>query len=432
MAARTDHEARAASPPRPGHSEAPTPPDAPAPSPDAAASLDQDFAACLALRHIAGLGTRGARRLLDHYGQAAKALADCRAWDGLGLTRQGPARAAASGAWRRAAETERAMAAGKNLSAISWGHPAYPDLLREIADPPLLLYVLGDLDLLANPGVAVVGARRCSRYGFESAARLSAELSAAGLTVISGLAHGIDRQAHIGGLSGVGRSIAVLGTGLDLVYPDTNLDVWKALAEHGLILSEFAPGTPARPAHFPIRNRVISGLSLAVVVIEAAARSGSLITARLAAEQGREVLAMPGPVTLPTFEGCHDLIGKGAYLARSAEDVLAALGPRLRREISGARSVRRAAPVRPGRAPSPPSPPPPSGPDIVETVPGPPERLTETEAGILDRLRGGRLHIDVLARELGLASAVASRTLLALELRGLVRKWPGMYYGVEQ
>lgn len=431
-------------------------------TPDPAASIDDDangrlaaeYWSCLLLRHCPGLGARTWKKILSRFESAREALDARRSWRRMGLVDARQEKASLSDAGEEAAEREYEAAREKSLSVLTWFDPRYPDALKELPDPPVLLYFLGDLSLLSGPCVALVGARSCSRYGYESALAIARDLSAAGVTVVSGLAHGIDRQAHLGGLSGVGGSIAVLGTGLDLVYPDTNLDVWKELAASGLILTEFGPKTRPAAGNFPVRNRIISGLSLGVVVIEAAARSGSLITARLAMEQGRDVFAMPGPTSLPTFRGCHDLINQGAYLAASAEDILRELKPRLE---AGLAAPKRAPAREPSRvvAAAPPSSasrvrsktPPllretaPSAPKRVpvsvnktaprSAPPGPPDysSLSGAELAVMEWLATREWeHMDAIGRELGLESGQVSRALLTLELEGLVTKRPGMYY----
>ena len=203
--------------------------------------------------------------------------------------------------------------------------PAYPELLARIVDPPPLLYVQGRVELLARTSVAVVGSRNATRQGCLNARALAQGLSHAGVTVVSGLALGIDSAAHEGGLEGEGSSIAVVGTGLDRVYPKSNHGLAHRLAERGCVISEHALGTGALAHHFPRRNRIISGLANGVLVVEAAAQSGSLITARLAADQGRDVFAVPGSIHAPLSKGCHQLIRDGAMLVESVSDILAAL-----------------------------------------------------------------------------------------------------------
>jgi len=390
----------------------------------------------LRLRHCPGLGPRTWKRILGRYDTATAAVAAVRDLGPQGLCDDAVAGALARGIGADIARKEVDAAAALGLVPLPFSHPAYPARLRDIPDPPVLLYVLGDASLLGRASVALVGARQCSRYGFDTALRIATDLSAAGVTVVSGLAFGIDRQAHLGGLSGPGSSVAVLGTGLDLVYPDANLDVWRELAANGAIVSEFSPGTPPLGQNFPIRNRIIAGLTLGVMVVEAAARSGSLITARLALDQGREVFALPGPVNLPTYAGCHTLLGQGATLVQSAADILSALERDLRASLEATpatppapsrphRTPQAAPPARP-RAPARETPPP------VTPTPTAPPRLDALETAVLARLAdGARHHIDALARELDSASGAVSRAVVTLELKGLVRKWPGMYYSRE-
>jgi len=458
----------------------PTPP-AQAASEASHTALAEEYWACLLLRRCPGLGARTWKKILSSFKSAREAFDERASWRRMGLVDSRQERAILSGAAEEAARREYELVCDKGLSVLTFHDPRYPARLRELPDPPVILYFLGDLSYLDGPGCALVGSRTCSRYGFDSALSIARGLSAAGVTVISGLAYGIDRQAHLGGLSGPGGSVAVLGTGLDLVYPDANLDVWKRLAESGLILTEFPPGTRPCASNFPVRNRIISGLSLGVAVVEAAARSGSLITARLAMEQGREVFAMPGPATLPTFRGCHDLISQGAFLITSAEDVLRELAPQLEaalRDRAGrgdgpadsgesSRRVRidppgaadaamraksalppllreppagerphaascdkrkKGAQGRPGNAPV--------SSDASQVTEGAGcadaevlATLGETERATLSWLAGREsAHIDAIGRELGLSSGEASRVLLILELGGLVRKRPGMYY----
>jgi DNA processing protein len=199
-------------------------------------------------------------------------------------------------------------------------------MLLEIADPPLMLYAKGRLDLLASRALAVVGSRNATAQGVANAEKFSEVLSGAGLTISSGMALGIDTAAHRGGLRGVGSTVAVIGTGADIVYPARNRELAHRIAAEGCIVSEYALGTPALAANFPRRNRIISGLARGVLVVEAAAQSGSLITACVAAEQGRDVFAIPGSIHSPLSKGCHQLIKQGAKLVESAQDILEELG----------------------------------------------------------------------------------------------------------
>jgi DNA processing protein len=199
---------------------------------------------------------------------------------------------------------------------------AYPKALLDVADPPLMLYAKGRLECLSSPALAVVGSRNATAQGIINASKFSEVLSQAGLTIISGMALGIDAAAHQGGLRGAGSTVAVIGTGADIAYPARNRQLAQQIAAEGCILTEYALGTPPAASNFPRRNRIISGLAQGVLVIEAAAQSGSLITARMAAEQGRDVFAIPGSIHSPLSKGCHLLIKQGAKLVESAQDVL--------------------------------------------------------------------------------------------------------------
>lgn len=205
---------------------------------------------------------------------------------------------------------------------LTWEHDAYPDLLREIHDPPVVLYAIGDLAALKQPCIAMVGTRKPSVSGSETAEHFAFELASRQITVVSGLALGIDARAHTGCVAAGGKTIAVMGTGIDRIYPRQHHQLADKLSKNGLLLSEFPLNSPSSAGHFPRRNRIISGLSLATLVVEAALRSGSLITARLALEQNREVMAVPGSIHNPQSRGCHFLLQQGAKLVTSTEDIL--------------------------------------------------------------------------------------------------------------
>ncbi|MFY8274628.1 DNA-processing protein DprA [Pseudoalteromonas sp. SSDWG2] len=221
----------------------------------------------------------------------------------------------------------------QSISVISMASPFYPTLLFELPDPPPLLFCHGDVALLEQQQIAIVGSRGASAAGMRHAFNLAADLSRAGMVITSGLAMGIDTQAHVGALNHYGSTIAVLGTGVDVCYPRRNQAVWSQIAEQGLLVSEFLPGTVAKAQHFPRRNRIIAGLSLATVVIEAEQKSGSLITAELAMDYNREVMAMPGAVNNPYSKGCHALIKQGAALIENSTDVLNELGCSLQKGL---------------------------------------------------------------------------------------------------
>jgi len=276
---------------------------------------------------------------------------------------------------------------------IDRGDAEYPAHLREIPAPPDRLWVRGGLvdeDALA---VAIVGSRRATPFGLELAERLAGDLAARGITVVSGLARGIDSAAHRGALEARGRTIAVLGSGVDVVYPPENRRLAARIAERGALVSQFAPGAPALAHHFPVRNRIIAGLSLGVVVVEAAEQSGTLITAGHAGDLGREVMAVPGRAGAPTSRGTHKLIRDGAALVESWEDVVALLPARWRACMA---------------AVAPPS------------SPGP-----EPEDSLLSLIGAEPVSMEELIERSGLAASRAAARLLALELEGRIRQLPG-------
>ena len=268
-----------------------------------------------------GLGPSALLRLLDGLGEPEHVLAADEAQLRQYVT---AAQAAAIRQIRESPPDEpwRDWLAQPGNRLLTLADADYPRLLLQMPDPPILLYAKGRLELLGNPSLAVVGSRNATQPGIRHAEQFAEHLSQAGLTIISGMASGIDAAAHRGGLRGSGSTIAVVGTGLDRVYPASNRELAHRIAEEGLLLSEFPLGYPPLAANFPKRNRIISGLALGCLVVEAAPQSGSLITARLAAEQGREVFAIPGSIDAPQARGCHQLIKQGAKLVDGAEDIL--------------------------------------------------------------------------------------------------------------
>jgi len=311
------------------------------------------------------------------------------------------------------AEARTELAAGRRAGArpVFRGQPGYPAILAEITDAPPMLWTMGDAGLAGRPAVAVIGARNASSLGLRMARRLAEDLAAAGHTVVSGLARGIDAAAHTAALP---ATIAVQAGGIDVIYPAENAALAAEIAGRGLRLSEQPPGLQPQARHFPQRNRIIAGLARAVIVVEAAARSGSLITARMALDQGREVLAVPGHPMDGRAGGCNALIRDGAVLVRGAEDVLAALGSAAAPVARVARVAEAAAP-----APRPPATPP----------PGPPERpraeTRDLHGRILDRLGPSPTAEDQLIRDLRLPAATVSAGLVELELDGRVTRQPG-------
>jgi DNA processing protein len=245
-----------------------------------------EYWASLALRHAQGLGPRSCKRLLDHFGSAGEAVRNPHAWPAAKVY-QDKAVHLIDASWRPHALKEWEGARVLNADIVLRQDPRYPQRLKELPDAPPLLYCRGDMRLLQAPCVAIVGSRNCSPEGMAVARTLAADLSAAGITIVSGLAIGIDSQAHLAALRHPGRTVAVLGTGIDVVYPKSNAQLFAHIASEGLILTEFMPASPPNAKHFPIRNRLISGLSLGVLIVEATRKSGSLIPARYALEQNR-------------------------------------------------------------------------------------------------------------------------------------------------
>jgi DNA processing protein len=280
--------------------------------------------AWLALQLIPGLGGDGIRKLLARFGTPSSALAQTVSSLGQ-VVASSVARAIALGPPEDQLEAAQKWLENESNHLLTLADDDYPRQLLEIADPPPILYLKGRRELLSRPALAVVGSRNATPSGLQNAEAFARNLSDAGFTIISGMALGIDAAAHRGGLAGGGASIAVVGTGLDLVYPARNKALAHELVERGLIMSEFPLGTPALAKNFPRRNRIISGLSRGVLVVEAALASGSLITARQAGEQGREVFAIPGSIHSPFSKGCHQLIKQGAKLVDDANDILTEL-----------------------------------------------------------------------------------------------------------
>ena len=367
---------------------------------------EKDGIAWLTLKRIPDLGNRSLLRLVKAMGSPSAILnADDRALDAIpGLSSK------ARFALRKAArprppleEWRRLRELGGRLVSIL--DADYPANLKEIEDPPAVLFFLGTLEPRDLVAVAVVGSRAASPGGVHFTERLCGDLASSGVTVVSGFAVGIDGAAHRGALRAGGRTIAVLGCGIDIPYPKPHGALRTDVVKNGAFLSEFLPGTPPAPAHFPQRNRIISGLSLGVVVVEAAQRSGSLITARFALEQGREVFAVPGMARNFRSVGPHGLLRQGAKLVESAEDILEEIRPLLR-TVPEQRTV--------------PSMPPPGVMPIRE--------LSTEEASIVGVLGSAPVHIDEIARTTGMPASRLSALLVGLELRGVVRQSVGKYF----
>lgn len=291
-------------------------------------------------------------------------------------------------------------AQGKLIALADDGYPAW---LRAIPDPPAVLYCDGRIEPKDRQAIAIVGARQATPYGLQITETLARELSGAGFTIVSGLARGIDAAAHRAALEAGGRTIAVLGCGLDVTYPPEHGRLREEIAASGAVLTEFPAGTPPKPSHFPQRNRIISGLSLGVVVVEAAEDSGSLITARLALEQGREVFAVPGSIDAPLSRGPHGLLKQGAKLVETVDDIIEELLPQLDTAVAPKR--------RPGFS-------------KAAEIPN----LSPEERLLLDQMSRDPLHLDELTERSGLTPAAVAGILLGLELKGVVRQLPGQRY----
>ncbi|HUO34489.1 MAG TPA: DNA-processing protein DprA [Candidatus Acidoferrum sp.] len=361
----------------------------------------------LALAMTPGLGARMAGKLLREFGSPEAIFsASLTALEAQRL----PAAVAQAIHSRRplsdaAKELAGVQAAGCRL--LTWDDPCYPSRLREIYDPPPLLYCIGNIDLLTKHSVAIVGSRRPTPYGNQIAERLGKDLADRGLVITSGMARGIDASAHKGALcSVVGQTVGVLGCGIDAVYPKENKKLFAEVRERGLLISEFSLGTFPAPQNFPIRNRVIAGMALGVVVVEGAQYSGSLITARLAMEFGREVYGVPGNVTQPSSFGPNQLIKQGAKLVTSWEDVIEELPTPVRAELLPVESVPRQERTA-----------------LVAEGLGPGERVLYALLA-----EDAAKHVDELVEESGLSSSEVLASLFDLELKGVVRQLPGKQF----
>ncbi len=361
----------------------------------------------VALALTPGLGARMAGKLLRQFGSPEAVFnASLTALEGQRLP-AAVAQAIHSREPMSAAAKELAQAQQAGYRLATWDEPAYPHLLREIYDPPPLLYVRGNTELLNRHSISMVGARRPTPYGNQMAERLGRDLAARGLVIVSGLARGIDACAHRGALSTpAGTTIAVLGCGIDVVYPKENRKLFEEIEQRGAIISEFPLGTFPGAQNFPIRNRVIAGMSLGVVCVEGAQYSGSLITSRLAMEFSREVFGVPGNVTQPTSFGPNQLIKQGAKLVTSWEDVVEELPTPVRAELLPVES-----PSAQERA------------SLVQESLAPGERALY-ELLSVDQAR----HVDEILELSGMTSSEVLAALFELEMKGVVRQLPGKQF----
>ncbi|MCI0339166.1 MAG: DNA-processing protein DprA [Acidobacteria bacterium] len=368
-----------------------------------------DLADWIALNMIRGIGPRTANQLLGHFGSPAQVFAASRlALERAGLKPEIVRELHDLQILEKAnAEIERLEKLGGRVVTLQ--DEEYPLLLREIYDPPIALYLRGDLKRACDrPCLAVVGSRRCSTYGINAAMSLSRDLALQGMTIVSGMARGIDAAAHRGALEANGLTIAVVGTGLETTYPQEHKKLEEEIIANGAVISEFPLGTPPLPQNFPYRNRVLSGLCLGVLIVEAAEHSGSLITARLGYEQGREVFALPGNITSQTSFGPNYLIKDGAKLVQHWRDVVEELPRTVKEKILG---IERGAP---GGAQSEVEP-------IFETI-----ELSEYERQVLELLTSNApSHIDQLLMASEMSSSELMNALLGLEMKDRIKQLPG-------
>jgi DNA processing protein len=362
----------------------------------------------LGLARIDGLGIRSAHRLLDHFGSAQAAYhASLTELESCGIPAQA-AQAIFAQAGLNEAEGERRAAEKARCTLLAFDDPDYPPRLRELPDPPLVLYVRGDAKVLSRCCLAMVGTRKPSAYGSQVAHRLARELAERGVIIVSGLARGADSCAHRGALEAKnGKTVAVQGRGMDDIYPRENKRLAEKIAENGAVISEFPLGTGPLPENFPIRNRIISGLSLGVLVVEAAEYSGSLITARLALDQNREVFAVPGNITSPQSFGPNHLLKQGAKLVDQWMDVIEEFPAEVRMQLM----------------------PPEAASEVDRTDASPTlfeQSLSADQKAVFEFLRVDEAaFIDAILTGVALPPARIMQSLLELEMTGLVRQLPG-------
>jgi len=357
------------------------------------------------LKSVPGIGNLMFKRLIDRCGspEAVLEASDSSLAEVDGMTPR-LIRALRNPPDANRFKAELTGTAERGFGIVTCKDPAYPQLLREIPDPPPFLYVYGRLTA-SRRKIAVVGSRNATRYGLDTARHLSSDLTALGLTVVSGMATGIDTAAHEGAMMRGGETIAVLGSGLQRVYPAANRRLFHRIAENGAVVSEYPLDTGPDAHHFPVRNRIISGMSLGTVVVEAGMRSGSLITARLAAEQNREVFAVPGSIHSFKSTGTHTLIKRGAKLVEHSGDVIEELSAQL-------------PPLPAGAGTSP-------GSDPTEAF-----GLTDEEARVMQAMDAYPVHIDELVRKLQIDAGQLSGILLQLEIKGVIQQMPGKLFSI--
>jgi DNA processing protein len=358
--------------------------------------------ALVALNLIEGVGPIRVRQLLEHFGEAPAILSAPRQAL-LRVRGIGEDTAAAIAGWEQAqltAELKRIEDFGCRI--VIQSDPEYPELLKQIYDPPVVLYVKGKLRPKDKNSIAMVGSRMTTHYGMEVARKLAYQLAYLGVTVVSGGARGIDSAGHQGALSGKGRTIAILGTGINLVTPPENVKLFEQIAANGAVVTQFPFNRPGDKQSFPIRNRIVAGMTLGTVVVEANLTSGALITANFATEYGRQVFAVPGRIDSPRSKGCHDLIKKGAKLCEDAEDILSEfeyLFPATNR---------------------------PPSPAVTGVLPA--LELSENEQRVYDTLDHEECNVDEVIRKSSLPASAVSVALLSLEMKRLIKQLPGKLF----
>ncbi|MBZ5515420.1 MAG: DNA-processing protein DprA [Acidobacteriia bacterium] len=362
----------------------------------------------LGLTRIEGLGVRTAHALVEHFGSAQAAyMASLTELEACGIPAH-IAQAVFAQTGLKEAEKEMAAAAKAQCQLLAYDSPDYPPLLRQLPDPPLVLYVRGDVHVLSQHALAIVGTRRPSAYGSQVAHRLARDLAERQLVIVSGLARGIDSCAHRGALEGKGKTVAVQGRGMDAIYPSENRKLAEKIVENGAIISEFPLGTGPTPENFPIRNRIISGLSLGVVVVEGAEYSGSLITARLALEQNREVFGVPGNITAAQSFGPNQLIKQGAKLVDQWVDVIEEFPAEVRKQLLP--------PVEASEGKS----------EAPETGTLFEQSLSPEQKAVFNVLRADEAtFVDSIFGSVALPPPQILQALLELEMTGLIRQLPG-------
>jgi DNA processing protein len=363
--------------------------------------------ALVALNLVEHVGPVRVRQLLQHFGDPVAILGASRS-QLLRVSGIGEETAEAIAGWERTIElgVELKRIAEFGCRIVTQADSDYPDLLRQIYDPPIVLYVRGELLPKDKNSVAMVGSRMSTHYGIEVARKLAYQLAYLGVTVVSGGARGVDSAAHQGALSAKGRTIVVLGTGINLVFPPENAELYERVVSNGAVLTQFPFNRPGDKQTFPIRNRLVAGMTLGTVVVEANLTSGALITANFANEYGRQVFAVPGRIDSPRSKGCHDLIKKGAKLCEGAEDILSEFEYLF--------------------------PPSNKSPSAVETGVLPAIELSANEQKVYDVLSADETGIDEVIRKSGLPTSAVSVALLSLEMKRLIRQLPGKFFARNQ